>query len=1578
MAILTTNFNKGRMNKSIDERLLPPGEYIDAMNVRVGATETTEVGAVENSRGNEQMTTIAWNGVNFSANATTIGSYEDGIHETIYWFVHDPTNGAVGGGVLDAVISYNTQTTGVTMHVVSTSVLNFNTTYLITGVDLIENMLFWTDDINPPRKINITRSYADPNTSAPYADNVTAEDLNVIQKPPGFESTDTLPVPGVELISVPGEENFLTDRFISFAYRYRYVDDEYSATSLFTNPAFQPGAFRFDTNNYNNIGMTNFYNTARISFNTGSDRVKEVDLLFKDSNTNNISVIERFNKNDYGWANDSTQTYSFTNSKVYSVIGQDELLRMYDNVPRTALAQTIQGNRLMYANYVDQYDITNASGSNISINYQTSLYSKTIDFESLENAALSAGIAYTLSGSSITVQNSLATFDFTLIANKLKKDATIGINFRLTTDQINGDTSHPCYSPTFSNGDIRISLSYRLPQDFASVYDMCSSPSFANSIGTVLNTNFQPITTCANGSSVTDEFNCALSVPTNCSGWSKFNSSITDATSQQGFRFVTTPGSNQVGFQPIAMNFRTTATPSLTTNLFEYFRVETATANFTSTDDTSSLHSNRDFETGLVYMDDFARASTVLVSEYNTVFVPSQSSINQNKIQVNLSSLPPSWATKFKWVVKPSKAGYETIYSNFFYVRPSNNNIYFRLEGDNQNKVTKGQDLIVKRDVDGAVEQLTTCTVLDVVPEAENFLAKVNELGEDTFQLPGLYMIIKAQNFNVTIPNDAVVELGEFTYKSDSESYCNAQVNYPIFITTPGTPDTYQLYDIPAGSIIYINARYGRQDRCCGCDGKRYVFEKQFVASADYPTFYDWFVGDSIDPNTGIVTEGNVGNSEFSAVVASSAANVNCVNWTPQWQFWQDGYSGTIDPTAPMYLSIRSGIKGCRHTWPAKDSDAYIHLDIVVTRANNLMVFESVPPDANTEIFYDASEMYDIAGGFHQSGTFDGDKNQTATQDAFFTLNFMDCYTFGNGVESYKVKDSIAGRSVVMGQRALAASAGNYKEADRFSDITYSGVYSSTSGVNNLNEFNLGLANFKECENSFGPIMKMHSRETDILVLQEDRITYVMASKNLISDSTGGGVVASVPEILGTQIARIEEYGISFNPESFVAYGYDMFFTDTKRLAVLKLKGRDASSDSLEVISNVGMRSWFRDQFITQLTTQKLGGFDPYMGEYVIHTNDIPVPFPTPPIPCGTTIEFKSQTQARSFVFDVGNVIDTTSSVTLTVTGSVVVTGSWNGVSGSAVTITNTTGSYTYSKTLNTPTEVNITVTPSGTASYTVTANCPTETPIKIVQVVLNSSVEAGQFIHAEYGWSTATHISPIASTGVEFGNTSLVASLFDEQTGTRSIGVFPYNGVNFFLGTAKIGSDNYDVTSNPYQLSYLSTNTQYQNTTNTSNGIPALVAAASGNEIPNSLITNPGQDIYKATVTPSTTPAFSLPINNQYLYLIYDFRTTVVQQLCYDASSAVDACCDCSFTCTAYQSGSLQTNSTDACVQPLVNTYYFLNTNPTTTYPVVGSLVYSSTTCDVTTTLTDGFYRYQNGFIQVNNQGIVIQVGNC
>ena len=80
---------------------------------------------------------------------------------------------------------------------------------------------------------------------------------------------------------------------------------------------------------------------------------------------------------------------------------------------------------------------------------------------------------------------------------------------------------------------------------------------------------------------------------------------------------------------------------------------------------------------------------------------------------------------------------------------------------------------------------------------------------------------------------------------------------------------------------------------------------------------------------------------------------------------------------------------------------------------------------------------------------------------------------------------------------------------------------------------------------------------------------------------------------MGTQIARIEDYGNSNNPESYAKWGADKFFTDAKRGAVLQLKGSSAQNETLQVISETGMRSFFRDLFINSFNTFKLGGYDP-------------------------------------------------------------------------------------------------------------------------------------------------------------------------------------------------------------------------------------------------------------------------------------------------------------------------------------------------------------------------------------------------
>jgi hypothetical protein len=172
-----------------------------------------------------------------------------------------------------------------------------------------------------------------------------------------------------------------------------------------------------------------------------------------------------------------------------------------------------------------------------------------------------------------------------------------------------------------------------------------------------------------------------------------------------------------------------------------------------------------------------------------------------------------------------------------------------------------------------------------------------------------------------------------------------------------------------------------------------------------------------------------------------------------------------------------------------------------------------------------------------------------------------------------------------------------YEEQTLVQALTYSGVYTENTAINRLNEFNLSLGNFKYLDRFFGSIQKLFSRDTDLVVLQENKVSKVLYGKNLLSDSTGGGVVASIPEVLGTQISYEGEYGISLNPESFTKWGNDLFFTDARRGAVMALQ-----PNGLFEISSQGMKNWFKANLDTN--TVKLGMFDPYFEHYVLSVDN--------------------------------------------------------------------------------------------------------------------------------------------------------------------------------------------------------------------------------------------------------------------------------------------------------------------------------------------------------------------------------------
>jgi hypothetical protein len=179
MAETKNSFLRGKMNKDLDDRLLPNGEYRDALNISVGKSEDKSVGSLQNVLGNSLLTMPGPSGtVPFETNdgLVCIGILEDNENARVFQFLTDytdpsPSNINLPTGTTEMKITVYNASNNASPYVtlVSGDFLNFSTTNLITGVNLIENLLFWTDNRNQPRKINVDSALNNPATSTtPY------------------------------------------------------------------------------------------------------------------------------------------------------------------------------------------------------------------------------------------------------------------------------------------------------------------------------------------------------------------------------------------------------------------------------------------------------------------------------------------------------------------------------------------------------------------------------------------------------------------------------------------------------------------------------------------------------------------------------------------------------------------------------------------------------------------------------------------------------------------------------------------------------------------------------------------------------------------------------------------------------------------------------------------------------------------------------------------------------------------------------------------------------------------------------------------------------------------------------------------------------------------------------------------------------------------------------------------------------------------------------------------------------------------------------------------------------------------
>ena len=254
--------------------------------------------------------------------------------------------------------------------------------------------------------------------------------------------------------------------------------------------------------------------------------------------------------------------------------------------------------------------------------------------------------------------------------------------------------------------------------------------------------------------------------------------------------------------------------------------------------------------------------------------------------------------------------------------------------------------------------------------------------------------------------------------------------------------------------------------------------------------------------------------------------------------------------------------------------------------SDNPAIWETEPKEAiDMDLYYETGNTYPVSA----HGTT-------------HTVPFKNCYSYGNGVETNRIRDDFNAPQIDKGVKVSTVLAEQYKEERRKNGLIYSGIFNSTSGINRLNQFIQGEKITKDINPHYGSIQKLFARNTDLITFCEDKVIKILANKDALYNADGNPQLTSTNKVLGQAVPFVGDWGISKNPESFGAYAYRAYFVDKNRGAVLRL-----SRDGLTPISENGMRDFFKDEL--PQSTLILGSYDGNKGLYNLTLNNQTISF---------------------------------------------------------------------------------------------------------------------------------------------------------------------------------------------------------------------------------------------------------------------------------------------------------------------------------------------------------------------------------
>ena len=1224
MGKIQNNFLSAIVNKDLDERLTPNGQMTDASNVMVISEDSGNVGVLKNIIGNLKVTE---SGI---TDAETIGSISDESKERCFYFV--------SGEEYDYVFEYNTITDDLEVVLQSSvgGVLNFNREYRISHSDIFtsvegDDLLSWTDGFNPPRIINTVRAKT-------YGiDGFTELEISVMKPSPIFSPI----VSQVQSVNLDFA-GFVRDKFLSFAYRYKYEDGYYSSFSSWSRYSFIPGSFNVDLDTSTNLAMENNARSYSIEFNTGPRSVLEVELVFKISNSNNVYSIIKLNKEEEDWGDLESRSFLFENYKVYNVLPESEFFRSFDNVPLTAKTQSRVGNRLIYGNFVEGRNID--SKIDFSVDYESfpigilevedsndlehsELLPEIVDFwgtDADDTIGLGEGIVMDFETQIVTVTNNFGSnttnpkrLSVFVDISKEPTFSSIPFTFKMYINGVPTLFTIPSvseYSFTaigsfpigflidygdsveiYFEAEANLPLLFKTKVKFELEQLSPSSPVLVSRLSFDTDGYYQVINNTDNlvpnkrldidmselsisdGSQLLFNFDLRTAFEPNLivlpQGNLNLYTFVYDVTQDYSSPddFITTstfivelnqffqsvlaeadsniPSAIVISVDTLVTSFNSTTnvlTIDIPNRIIEIEETGNDGVLITKTDFIlcdfidirysagtlfTSMHSARDYEIGIVFLDNEGRKTTVIDSKNNSIYIEPEDSVNQNVLNVTMNGTPPSWAKYYKFAVKYNRNKYDTIYTKKIY----NSDLfsYLELVGDNKNKVKDGDYLVVKSDLNGPISEYSKVKVLDAKFYEKDEIIE----GSDS----GFFMKLKSGNFDLILSDDDFLEF----LQTGDISYLNPYYIYSTPVELPiGTPLTFS-----AGNIVRF---VSKSNRIAGDRQFRNEIDAEYLVTRDYADFRELFE-DLIEPSDAFNKFANEGDVKMDYKWNPSPGGRTEIGFKPR--------------------TSRDGKRNIR-----------TKTDIYVTRSS-IPVFETVPVEANDNLYIETPNTYTIVDNEYQFV-------EHKLNDLF------NCYCFGNGVESISVRDELTTNFLNIDYGINAVSEDVYRQVNRYADLTYSGVYQESTNVNRLNEFNLSLANYKDdLEKSFGPIIVLDSEATDLLVIQEDRFSKVLYGKDLLYNSDATTNLSRIEDVLGQQVVYGGEYGISSHPESYDSYATNAFNVDVKRGSVVRLN----DSNGLMEISANGMRDYFKTLFRDNEILNIIGKYDAFFDIYILN-----------------------------------------------------------------------------------------------------------------------------------------------------------------------------------------------------------------------------------------------------------------------------------------------------------------------------------------------------------------------------------------